>query len=316
LRALLQTARECGARACAILDASVPGVTPDRVRWLVRPVLDTEVDFVTAYYPRHTFEGAITKSILYPVFRAVFSCPIRQPATRDFACSLRALVHLLAQDVWEEDGRDAAIDIWMPAEAGYGGLQLCEAQLAGKQHEADGADVATTLAQVAGSLFVEVEGRAPLWQRMRSPAPVRRVGEPSQADGPAPTVDVQRLIESFQLGYSELKEVWSEILPPLTIIDLKKLAQAPPDRFRLDDRSWARIIYDFAVGHRLQIIRREHLLGSLTPLYLGWLSSFVLDTEHAEAAAIEARLERVCGGFEAEKPYLISRWRWPERFRS
>jgi hypothetical protein len=151
---------------------------------------------------------------------------------------------------------------------------------------------------------------------MRSPAPVRRVGEPSQADGPAPTVDVQRLIESFQLGYSELKEVWSEILPPLTIIDLKKLAQAPPDRFRLDDRSWARIIYDFAVGHRLQIIRREHLLGSLTPLYLGWLSSFVLDTEHAEAAAIEARLERVCGGFEAEKPYLISRWRWPERFRS
>jgi hypothetical protein len=36
----------------------------------------------------------------------------------------------------------------------------------------------------------------------------------------------------------------------------------------------------------------------------------------ADAAAGDARLERLCLAFEAEKPYLIARWRWPERFRS
>jgi hypothetical protein len=316
LRALLEAARECGARACAILDASVPGMTPDRIRWLVRPVLDAEVDVVTAYYPRHPFEGAITKSILYPMFRAVFNCPIRQPAARDFGCSGPALSYLLAQHVWEEEDRDAAIDIWITTEAVCGAMRMCEAQLSGPQHDLDVADVATTVAQVAGALFLEVEARAALWQRARNSVSVQRVGAPVCADGPGPMVDVERLIESFKLGYAELNEVWREILPPMTILDLKRLAQAPVEQFALDDRSWARIVYDFAVGYHLQTIRREHLLGSLTPLYLGWLSSFVLETRHAEGAAVDARLERVCLGFEAEKPYVISRWRWPERFRS
>ena len=35
----------------------------------------------------------------------------------------------------------------------------------------------------------------------------------------------------------------------------------------------------------------------------------------ASAEAVEARIERLCENFETEKPYLISRWRWPERFR-
>jgi hypothetical protein len=61
---------------------------------------------------------------------------------------------------------------------------------------------------------------------------------------------------------------------------------------------------------------RDHLLRSLTPLYTGWLASFVLQMERASLAQIEERVEQVCLAFEAEKRYLISRWRWPERLRS
>jgi hypothetical protein len=32
------------------------------------------------------------------------------------------------------------------------------------------------------------------------------------------------------------------------------------------------------------------------------------------APAVEARVERLCQAFEVSKPYLISRWRWPDRF--
>jgi hypothetical protein len=34
----------------------------------------------------------------------------------------------------------------------------------------------------------------------------------------------------------------------------------------------------------------------------------------AGAVRLEDRLEQLCLQFEAEKPYLISRWRWPDRF--
>jgi len=30
----------------------------------------------------------------------------------------------------------------------------------------------------------------------------------------------------------------------------------------------------------------------------------------------DARIEQLALAFEAEKPYLVSRWRWPERFRT
>jgi hypothetical protein len=317
LRALLEAARAAGARACVVLDASLHhDVTPEHVRWLVRPIIDDQMDFVTPYHPRHTADGAITKSILYPMFRAVFGCAIRQPAAREFGCSSAALEHLLAQRVWEEVGRDEAIDIWMTTEAVCGGLRVSEAQLAPAEHVSDAVDASTALSQIAGSLFVEVERRAARWQRMRNPMPACQVGPITQPHGPEPVIDVRQLIESFQLGYADLQEVWAEILPPVTLLELKALAHAPADRFRLDDRMWARIVYDFAVGHRLQMIRREHLLGSLTPLYFGWLSSFVIRTQDACAASVDERLDEVYQGFEAEKPYLISRWRWPERFRS
>jgi hypothetical protein len=59
---------------------------------------------------------------------------------------------------------------------------------------------------------------------------------------------------------------------------------------------------------------RGQLLRSMTPLYLGWVASWVNEVRALEAPLAEERLERLCEAFEAEKPYLISRWRWPDRF--
>ena len=55
-------------------------------------------------------------------------------------------------------------------------------------------------------------------------------------------------------------------------------------------------------------VAREHLLRALTPLYLGWVASFVLEVQPAGAPEVEERLERLCLTYEAHKPYLIARW--------
>jgi hypothetical protein len=59
---------------------------------------------------------------------------------------------------------------------------------------------------------------------------------------------------------------------------------------------------------------RLQLLRSMTPLYLGWVASWVNELRPLDTAAAEERVERLCEAYEAEKPYLISRWRWPDRF--
>jgi hypothetical protein len=58
------------------------------------------------------------------------------------------------------------------------------------------------------------------------------------------------------------------------------------------------------------------LLKAITPLYLGWAASFTREMENAGGAEVERRLERLSLEFEAQKRYLISRWRWPDRFNA
>ena len=52
----------------------------------------------------------------------------------------------------------------------------------------------------------------------------------------------------------------------------------------------------------------------MTPLYLAWVVSYARELDTAEAATVEQRIERLSLAYEAAKPYLISRWRWPDRF--
>jgi hypothetical protein len=84
--------------------------------------------------------------------------------------------------------------------------------------------------------------------------------------------------------------------------------------FRFADELWARTIYDFAVAHRLRHIGRDHLLRALTPLYMAWIADFIRSVKDSDESQVESRIEQLCIAYELQKPYLISRWRWPDRF--
>jgi predicted 2-oxoglutarate/Fe(II)-dependent dioxygenase YbiX len=98
------------------------------------------------------------------------------------------------------------------------------------------------------------------------------------------------------------------------LLELRRLARLPQDQFRLPDQLWVRIVYDFTLAHRLQTISRDHLLRSITPLYLGWIASYVLETQTAGLVEVDSRIERLSKAYEDNKSYLVSRWRWPDRF--
>jgi hypothetical protein len=320
LHAILTTARDLDARACIVFDAGVGSIRPDWVEWLARPVLDHAFDFVSPHYHRQPFEGALTKGVVYPLVRALYGVRLRQPAAAEFACSRRLVDRFLTEELWDRDGAQVAIDLWLTTSAASGDFRCGEAALGVRTHhmrEGEPLDLGTTITQVVGSLFADLESRASRWQRTHSSTPVQHFGSlPAAVPRETSHVDCERLLESYRLGCRELGDIWTWVLPPRTIVELRKLMDLPASKFRLDDDLWARILYDFALGYRLRVLPRDHLLRSLVPLYSGWLASFILEVGDASGEAGDQRVEDLCGVFELQKPYLISRWRWPERLRT
>jgi hypothetical protein len=323
LRNILTTARQLEARVCVTVDGSIQVIDPQWIDSLVGPVLKHDFDFVSPRYRRHPWDGALTKGIAAPLFRALFGVRIHQPHAVEFACSSRLLGRWLEESFWDAQGAQFAVDLWLTMSAVGGDFRLGEAMLGVGSHRARGEtalDLPAIMTQVVGSLFDVMETRASTWQRVRGSTPVQQF----DASGPArvspaesPSLDIDRLLDSFRLGYRELKDVWAKILPPRTVIELGRLAAGQPERFRLDDDLWARIVYDFALGYRLRVLSRGHVLQSLVPLYLAWVASFGLRVRDVmEDAEAEQIIDQLGVAFEAQKPYLIGRWRWPERART
>jgi hypothetical protein len=165
---------------------------------------------------------------------------------------------------------------------------------------------------VTGSLFADIEAKAAIWQRpRRMPALSRPMQDLPTSDG---TGEVQRLVESFRFAYTNLQEIWSLVLPPNSLLGLKRLSVTNTADFRMPEALWARIVFDFLIAYRLRTINRGHLMGALIPLYLAWVAGHINIT--AAGTSSERHIEAVAAAFEADKPYLVSRWRWPDRFNS
>jgi hypothetical protein len=122
------------------------------------------------------------------------------------------------------------------------------------------------------------------------------------------------MVEAFRLAYTNLQEIWSLVLAPNSLLGLKRLSVVEPAAFRMPENLWARIVFDFLIAYKLRTINRGHLLGAMIPLYLAWVAGHINVT--ASGTNAEFHIETVAAAFEADKPYVVSRWRWPDRFNS
>jgi hypothetical protein len=306
-----QQAREHEAGACLILGAESQSLRPDALRALATAVLDGNVDLAIPHYQVGSRDGLVNSAILYPVTRALYGARPRFPLAVDLGLSLRMAERLAtaAQRFTSASHSDALI--WPVSEAcsaNYTVLEVDAGQRALPQPTL--VDLNSLLAEIAGSLFADVEAKASFWQRARTAQTNRLPVQRAVTVDAAP--DVTPMLEAFNLAYANLNEIWSLVLPPNSQLALKRLAQMPPASFRMGDSLWARIIYDFILAYRLRTINRGHLLGALTPLYLAWVASHFILAESGTAP--ERHVEEQAAAFEADKPYLVSRWRWPDRF--
>lgn len=312
IRSVLLIGQQLGARACAVLYSAPDSRLPSDFRRLVQPVLEQNFDLAVPRYARRKFDSLINSGIVYPLTRALYGRRVQYPMATDLVFSSRFAERCLQPET--RQSRPVPL-VWVTNKAACSGFQIAQVNFGLlPPPPKDPGDLSTVLAQVLGSLFLDIEQNAVCWQKTRGSQPARTFGAPEAATEETSATDVRKMIETFQLGYRNLQEIWGLVLSPATLLELKRLTTMPADGFRMQDDLWVRLIYDFALAYRQRSLNRDHLLRAMTPLYLAWLASYALEVHDARAAQVEDRLERLCLAFETHKPLLVSRWRWPDRF--
>jgi glycosyltransferase involved in cell wall biosynthesis len=310
-RTVFAIAKALNAKACAVVDSDLRSITPEWIELLIKPVLEEGYDYVAPYYHRHKYDGTITNTIVYPMTRALYGKRIRQPIGGDFGFSGKLAAFYLTKDVWETDVARFGIDIWMTTTAVANAFKVCQAFLGAKIHDAKdpGADLSAMLYQVVSSVFDLMEEYASVWKDTKKSESIPTFGF-AYAVGLEPIhVNLDRMIEKFRLGVKELSVLYKSFLPKELLQLLSTIAEGPKEKFSLSDDAWVEIIYNFALACHHKTMREEHILKSLTPLYLGKVASFVIGTWESTAEEVEQRLEALCIAYERKKSYLKERWK-------
>lgn len=310
-RRVFALGQQVDAKACCVISSALDTVTWSWFYWLTQPVLELGYDLVTPCYVHGPFEGLLNASIISPLHSALYGHNLQNPLGPDVGLSRQALARVLD----DSHLKTAELPlVSLTALATGSGLKLCQAWVGRRVYPStDWSAVSSLLPPILGPIFGAIEQNAAVWQRVRGLRQVMTLGEADRPAMETEGVDRPRMIESFQLAIRDLREIYSLVLPPSTLLELTKLARLGPDQFQMPDALWARIIYDFAAAYRGRTLNRDHLLRALTPLYLGWVASYSLEVQNAGSYGA-APLARLIPAFEAAKPYFVSRWRWPDRF--
>ncbi len=309
----IHAAREHEARAILMLGPGAESLSESALRDLAGAVSNSAVDLAVPHYSLPPNAGLVNSAILYPLVRALFGSRVRFPLSIDMCFSIRMADRLAATaQRWVHLNQPDAI-LWPVSEAAVSGLSVEEIYVGQRMlPQPAEPNINAILTLVTGSLFADIEAKAAFWQRPRRLPPDQR-SFPA-IHGIEGEIDIAPMVEAFRLAFSNLQEIWSLVLAPNSLLGLKRLSIVDPAAFRMPENLWARIVFDFLVAYRLRTLNRGHLLGALIPLYLAWVAGHLNVVKSGTSS--EAHVEAVAAAFESDKQYIVSRWRWPDRFNS
>ena len=308
LRQIMTAADLIQARAVAVLNADVTGITPEEIAALIRPVRDQQFDYVAPVYQRHPLEGPLVTQLVRPLMRAAYGWQVRDPVAPEFGCSHRFVSHCLEQDVWDTELGRVGIDLWVTAEALAKGFRCCQTGLNPHPATPTRTPFGELFAQVVDSAFACLERHAPYWLGRNGAEPMPLVSPPPTVAVEPPVVNGTRLTEAFALDVENLRSVLQDILSAETLANLEALAEKQPARLRYPDPLWASTVYQFLLAYRGGVMRREHIVQALAPLYLGRTGSFLRQYATSPEPMVDEALENLCREFERSKPDLVRRW--------
>ncbi|MFZ5905964.1 MAG: glycosyltransferase [Nitrospirota bacterium] len=309
-KTIFEIAASLNVKACAVVDSDLRSITPEWIELLIKPVFEGGFDYVAPLYHRHKYDGTITNSIIYPLTRALYGKRVRQPIGGDFGFSGNLAQFYLSKDVWETDVAKYGIDIWMTTTAIANNFRICQSFLGAKIHDPKdpGADLSAMLYQVVGATFDLMETYTEKWKTVTASEEVPTFGFEYAVGLEPVSVNLDRMIEKFRLGIKELLPIWETFIPAEITHFLSNMVVVRKEEFHIPDEVWVRLIYSFALAAHKKVLNKEHLLKSLTPLYIGRVASFVSETWESSASDVESKIDMLSKSFENGKNVLREQW--------
>jgi hypothetical protein len=309
LHTILAAADLLQAKACAVVSPDSVSLEPEWVDRLLRPILRDGKDLILPVYRRHKFDGLLIRNLIYPMTRAIYCCPVREPYPADYAFSASLGSQLLAQDIWTQEQGRTGTELWVTISAIASRCKLAQAFLGTKTRKEDApSDLVKAMREAAGTLFHSLDTYFSVWNSSRDPLEAPCLGCQPAVSLEHMRLNRKRLYDMFKFGVSELEPVFLSILSSGTHEELKTLAGKSEDDFAYPADLWARTVYEFAGAYHKAVIGRDHVVQALVPLFRGRAFTFLTENRETTADEVEKNLEALCQSFERQRPYLLEVW--------
>ncbi|MFC1987776.1 glycosidase [Chloroflexota bacterium] len=340
IRAIMEVARALGADL-AIVEADlksrdrngeVEGLAQDWVKLLLEPVRNGEMDLVISRFNRHYFESPYETHVLYPLFSAIYNCPIHDLLGGQRGIS-RRLLQTYSQaysDLQSKEVGGYGVDSWLATVAITSDARICEANLGIKMHRASTGKSELVLRHQAGVLFNQIVADKEWWREkgaigelpLRQPLAAfgdKKAHQPDEAQ-----IDPRQLVESYKRGFNKFPLLYQANLPKETYEHLEKLAEVKPGDFALSREMWVQIVYRYLLDFAFRTeFAESDLMDSFITLCEGCVASFTLEIQSLKAKLkrllpdeaermvsleAESRIEALADEFLRQKPDFLAAW--------
>jgi hypothetical protein len=350
IRAIFEASGMLGARACVIVEARAPGITPEWVKALVDPILGG-ADVVIPCFQRSNYTAALVDNLCYPFLRMFLNTDLRQPLTSEFGISGEFAAELADTDIWETDVARFGINVWVPIQALAEGRRVVQADLGyrGDQSGDPGAALDARFLHNVSTLFRVLTVHRRLWLPVIGDPDASGERDPRADDVPPRRIDfagdrcpdrvvpvdlrptdqcIDGLLLGMRNGMERYHALWRSILQPATLTRVEQLvdqsiAMGRPCRgveaktaavtgldFRFPIDLWRDVVIEFAVVYNQGEGDPDKVIEALLPLFYGRAAAYVLETEGLDTAAREAVVEEVVQAFLRGRSRFLEQWNY------
>jgi len=297
------------AKACAIVAPESSEIQPDWMNRLLRPIYREHFDFVAPVYGRQRFDGMLVTNLMYPMIRAVYGKPIREPRPGEFGFSDRLVSELIGHELWTQDAGRIGPEVCFTVSALADDARIFQTFLGPKGHvDHQPADLVAALRQTVAPLFWSMDSTYASWNAINVVQTLPSDGPEYEVGMDPVHVDLTRLHQMFASGVVDLQDVLKSILSTSTLAQLQSVAALDETNFQYSDELWVKVVYEFAASYHRSVINRDHIVQALAPLYRGRAYAFLTENLNASKDDLAEHIEALCRTFERLKPYLLECW--------
>lgn len=311
VRAIFEAGRIVKARACLVLDAHVPGISPEWLPGLIEPVIKDGYELTLGAYNRSSYATAFNDNVVYPFLRAFLNADLRNPLASEFCVSGEFAAELAGQDVWETDVARFGVNIWIAMEALLTHRRLVQVELGyrGDPSGDPGAMADPRLLHVLSSLFRFLTTHHRLWS---IPMPIRQVPFiPFTQTGDIPNCSeyVPPLLAAFRGGAKIYRREWSQVLSTKDIATIQQLSDSPAESCTFPLDLWTRLMLRFAFVYNCGEGDPDKVAEAFLPLFYGRAVAYILQTSSLTLSEREQQVENIVAAMIEAKPAFVAIWR-------